>query len=183
MTATKAELRARMRSLRDATSKADVARVSATIVQRIVASDWFQTAQTIAIYYPMGTEIDLLELLTIPGKRFVFPRIVDKKQKQMVFAILDRGFVPGIFGTSEPDGLTVFPAAIDAILVPGLCFSKRGDRIGYGAGYYDNYLRTYPGLTVGVGYAFQLLDSLPVEDHDVRLHRVLTDTEDLCIAL
>jgi 5-formyltetrahydrofolate cyclo-ligase len=182
MIPTKADLRAQMRTLREQLTKPDVAAFSNAIVQKIAATDWYKEAQTIAIFYPLSTEVNLLELMNHPEKRFVFPRIVDKKQKQMAFAVLDRGFVPGVFGTSEPDGLMVYPQAIDLILVPGLCFSRQGDRIGYGAGYYDNYLRTYPGRTIGVGYSFQLLDHLPKESHDVLLDRILTVTEDVCIA-
>jgi 5-formyltetrahydrofolate cyclo-ligase len=182
MTSSKSELRAQTRMLRDGLTNSEVAAFSLAIGQRLTATDWYQEAQTVAIFYPLATEVHLLELMKNSEKRFVFPRIVDKKQKQMVFAVLDRGFVPGIFGTSEPDGLMVSPKSIDLILVPGLCFSRQGDRIGYGAGYYDNYLRTYPGHTIGVGYSFQLFDHLPKEDHDVLLDRILTVTEDVCIA-
>lgn len=182
MTLIKADLRAQMRMLRERLTKDEVAVFSAAIIQKITATDWYKEANTIAIFYPMTTEVNLLDLMNNPKKRFVFPRIIDKKQKLMGFAVLDRGFVPGIFGTSEPDGLMVSPEAIDLILVPGLCFSRQGDRIGYGAGYYDNYLRTTHAHTIGVGYSFQLFDQLPREDHDVLLGRILTVSEDVCLA-
>ncbi len=183
MILTKEILRAQMRSLRDHLTREEVALHSAAIVSLIQSATSYQTAQTIALYFPMGAEVDLMALLNDSTKRFVFPRIVDRKQKQMVFAVVSQGFVSGIFGSSEPDGHVVTPSEIDLILVPGLCFSREGDRIGYGAGYYDNYLRTYSGPKIGVGYAFQLLNQIPKETHDVRLDGVFTPLEDLCIPL
>lgn len=61
-------------------------------------------------------------------------------------------------------------------LVPGLVFDARGYRIGYGAGYYDNFLRWYPGLKVGVARSLQVSGSpLPIEAHDVPVDTLVSD--------
>jgi 5-formyltetrahydrofolate cyclo-ligase len=69
------------------------------------------------------------------------------------------------------------PSSIDVVIVPGVAFTAAGDRLGQGGGWYDRFLdRIRPDcVTVGVGFAAQLLPSIPTEPHDVRLDMVVTD--------
>lgn len=71
----------------------------------------------------------------------------------------------------------VDPAWPDVVVVPGLAFTPAGDRLGQGGGWYDRFLpRLRPEcVTVGVAFAEQIVDVLPVEAHDVRVDRVVTD--------
>ena len=64
-------------------------------------------------------------------------------------------------------------AAVSGI-VPGLAFTLAGDRLGYGRAYYDMFLPTVPAPSVGVCFADQLVDEMPVESHDVRVDMVVT---------
>jgi 5-formyltetrahydrofolate cyclo-ligase len=68
-------------------------------------------------------------------------------------------------------------ASIDVVVVPGLAFTARGDRLGQGGGWYDRFLaRIRPTtVTVGVGFREQLVGSLPIEPHDIVLDHVVTD--------
>lgn len=76
------------------------------------------------------------------------------------------GLVRGPHRIREP--AKVSSAPVPAVwLVPGLAFTADGGRLGYGGGWYDRLLATSPhAIKLGVGYRFQLLDSLPVEPHD-----------------
>jgi 5-formyltetrahydrofolate cyclo-ligase len=69
------------------------------------------------------------------------------------------------------------PASIDVVIVPGLAFTPDGRRLGQGGGWYDRLLPTLraDALVVGVCFREQLVDALPVEDHDVAVHVVVTD--------
>lgn len=71
----------------------------------------------------------------------------------------------------------VGPTALDVVIVPGLAFTADGYRLGQGGGHYDRFLpRLRPGCrTIGVCFAEQLVDRLPVEDHDVPVDVVVTD--------
>lgn len=66
---------------------------------------------------------------------------------------------------------------VDVVVVPGLAFTVSGERLGQGGGWYDRFLpRVRPGcVTIGVGFEPQLVETVPVEPHDVRLDLVVTD--------
>ena len=62
------------------------------------------------------------------------------------------------------------------ILVPGVGFSKKGERLGRGAGFYDRFLNRYPdALRVGIAFEYQLTESLPVDPWDEKIDVILTD--------
>ena len=76
------------------------------------------------------------------------------------------------------------PHALDIVLVPLLAFDRRGTRLGSGGGYYDRSFaflhgqaRPHRPLLVGVGYAFQEVESLPAAAWDVALDYIATDAE------
>lgn len=71
----------------------------------------------------------------------------------------------------------VDPEWPDVVVVPGVAFTSAGDRLGQGGGWYDRYLaRVRPEcVTIGVAFAEQIVDALPVEPHDIRLDHVITD--------
>jgi 5-formyltetrahydrofolate cyclo-ligase len=69
------------------------------------------------------------------------------------------------------------PAELDAVIVPGLAFTRDGHRLGQGGGHFDRFLpRVAPGcLRIGVAFHEQLVDEVPLEPHDVTLDVVVTD--------
>ena len=79
-------------------------------------------------------------------------------------------------GFQEPvGGALIESEKLDGFLVPGLAFSKKGERIGRGKGFYDRTLAQVSGLKVGVCYSYQLFSELPTEDHDVKMDIVVSD--------
>ena len=81
----------------------------------------------------------------------------------------------GVWGIAEPkaDKAELEP---DILLVPLLAFDRHGNRLGYGAGYYDRTLATLPGrFRLGVAYAAQELDEVPAGHYDARLDAVATE--------
>ena len=71
----------------------------------------------------------------------------------------------------------VEPSWPDVVVVPGLAFTAAGDRLGQGGGWYDRFLsKVRPDCTtIGVCFAEQIVDELPVEVHDVTMDHVVTD--------
>jgi len=83
--------------------------------------------------------------------------------------------------TPAPDVAAVFPVVgdiVDVVIVPGLAFTERGDRLGQGGGWYDRFLAGVRAdcVTIGVCFDEQVVAAIPVEPHDVPVDRVVTPT-------
>ena len=91
----------------------------------------------------------------------------------------DRPLVPAAFGLLEPDEQAPLleRAAIDLILVPGLCYDREGYRLGFGGGYYDRWLAGCSGWKVGLCRAALLQDRLPRGPYDIPVDLVVTEEE------
>ncbi len=127
-------------------------------------------------FIPMGNEIDtkpFIEYCLFKSITVVSPKTLkNKRLKHLVLSDLN-SIESGVFGTVYPSGNIGFSGELDLIIVPGLAFDNDGGRLGYGGGYYDTFLSDYSNaLKVGVGFNKQLVDKVPLEEHDVRLDSV-----------
>jgi 5-formyltetrahydrofolate cyclo-ligase len=128
-------------------------------------------------FWPMAQEIDirpLLHALNEQGHAIVLPE-TPKRGNPLIFRLWHPGdaLIPERFGTMRPTGEARLP---DFLLVPLLAFDRRGNRLGYGAGYYDRTLATLPGrFRLGVAFAAQELDEVPAGPYDARLDAVATE--------
>jgi len=111
-----------------------------------------------------------------------FPRISGKGELSMHFAVLEK-LLPGSFGIPEPGA--DLPLAnmedINVMLVPGVAFDRKGNRLGYGKGYYDRLLAhsSHKPLLIGISFDETLYDEIPAEPHDVRMDYIVTPTQTL----
>ena len=64
----------------------------------------------------------------------------------------------------------------DLVIVPGLAFSSKGERLGQGGGYYDRYLKEYKGIKIGICFSEQLNESIPADEHDIRVDYVVDES-------
>ena len=130
----------------------------------------------VAIYVPLGDELDILPLLNnAPHHQFLLPRIeLGDEHKGMSFLPFSSCLEEGPHGIRQPaKGIEVTP---DIVVLPLLGMDQKGVRLGYGGGYYDRKLAMLPEVQrVGVGFATQLVASLPREDHDMGLNLMVTD--------
>lgn len=80
----------------------------------------------------------------------------------------------GVFGTKHPTGNNIYHGQYDIIIVPGLAFDKNNNRIGYGGGYYDMFLKSnQKALKVALAYPFQVFNEIPFEFHDEKLDLII----------
>ena len=154
---------------------------SARLCAAIADSAAWRSAQTVAIFAPQMREPDI-ELLWMhgAGKTFAYPRIVEGRLDLFRTASLHE-LAPGAFGVREPLaklGHAVAPDTLDLILVPGVAFTRGGERLGRGGGFYDRLLASLPAHTCKVGVCFdaQLLPEFPVESHDQRVDFLATES-------
>ena len=135
-------------------------------------------------FSPLKSEINplpLLRTLADAGARLALPVVAGRGQPLIMRAYtFGQELNSGVWGIREPkdDAPEVDP---DILIVPLAAFDRRGNRIGYGAGYYDmtiNRLRALKPITaVGIAYAAQEVPDVPVTERDARLDLVLTERE------
>ncbi|BBW95595.1 5-formyltetrahydrofolate cyclo-ligase [Geobacillus sp. FSL W8-0032] len=142
----------------------------------------WQRARTLALTVARGTEVataPIIERAWQEGKTVAVPKC-DPLTKTMTFrrlasfAQLEKAYA-GLLEPIEEQTTAIDRDELDLILVPGVCFTKTGYRIGYGGGYYDRYLPGVAAVTAALAYSFQILDRIPVEAHDVPVTAIITE--------
>lgn len=167
----KAEIRQLMIKKRQALTREEVARRSRALVERITLDPRFIAAKTVAMYQPLGNEVDLRALMKT-GKRIAFPKV--EGLTMHFYAVTSKTrYVQSQFGILEPVDGVIVDDEIDLLLAPTLALSHNCYRIGFGKGYYDRFLTVHhPKLTIGVIYDFQLVDEFETHAGDVPLDDV-----------
>lgn len=134
--------------------------------------------KTIHCFLPMGSEPDIEPFIDFVLKQeleVICPETLPSRQLKHLRLKSLTQLESGRWGTHHPIGGEQYTGAYDLILVPGLAFDRQGNRLGYGGGYYDSFLKDHPEAhKVGISYPFQLLDHIPTEEHDVNLDEILT---------
>lgn len=152
-------------------------RASKTIFDRIELLPAFREARSIALFAAMGDEVATryaLDRWPQLGKHLVVPRVEGDVMRFYPYSP-DR-MQTGAFGIEEPMGDDEFVAQdIDLIIVPARAFTRRGERLGRGGGFYDKYM-SLPGFRaykIGICYECQLFDELPTAEHDILVDEVV----------
>lgn len=181
-TPTKSELRAAMRARRDAILPATAAAAADAAAAHALALPALQSTHCVSLYAAVRNELSttpLARALAARGVTLVYPRVVRDERRLSFHSAGDPDELsPGTFGIPEPDALAplVAPASLDAIVVPGLAFDARGNRLGWGHGYYDATLwAAKDAVRLGFAFDLQLVDIVPVEDGDAAMDCVITE--------
>lgn len=183
------ELRERLSEARRALSPTQRIAAAQGLRQTLEALPEYHTDARVAGYWAVGGELALnliIPPLLARGQQFLLPLI--DRQRELHFAPWRTGMevAPNRYGIPEPVEATQTLAAfqLDLVLVPLLGFDRRGNRLGYGGGYYDrsfaflnDQARPTEPLLVGVGYAAQELAQIEPASWDVPLDFIATESE------
>lgn len=178
----KAVLRRTLKGVRKNLSADFRHQASHRVCQNICQMERYRHAKRIALYMHSSGEISLNTLWeTAPkhGKYCYFPKLTADKRLLFLPATLRTEFKPNRYHILEPDvddSLAIAPADLEVVFLPLLGFDLECNRLGMGAGYYD---KTFAGikrpLMVGVAYEFQHQLSIPTQEWDVPLDRIITE--------
>ncbi|HEY4416987.1 MAG TPA: 5-formyltetrahydrofolate cyclo-ligase [Verrucomicrobiae bacterium] len=178
----KATLRQKMR-----TALADVSptvRLAASIELCDRLRPQIASANQILFYAPLADELDvwpLLEESIALGVTCALPFFDVEKNiygaRQIQHPATE--IITGKFGVREPSAsCTEIPLdQFNLVLVPGMAFDARGNRLGRGRGFYDRLLMLAGGIKCGIGYDGQLLAEIPTELHDAKVDFILTPSK------
>lgn len=179
---TKDSIRKRIRSYRRGLSPEEVKVRSLRICQKLQQWDSVSEADMIFVYSATQNEVDLNYFIHYAREheiKLAFPRV---SGDEMDFHL--GGLTPGAFGILEPAASSpiIRPKESDNILmlVPGVAFSEKGYRIGFGKGYYDRYLSKYPFIhTCGIAYEAQMCENFTTEEFDIPMDQVVTEEREV----
>ena len=178
----KAELRKQVLQEMKAIPREQKQAMDQALTDQFLKHPFYQEAKVIATYLSFPHEFqtqELIEQALKDDKKVLIPKTYPKGR--MDFVVYDpQQLVKTSFGLLEPQGnLEVVDASqIDLIHVPGLSFTTKGYRIGYGGGYYDRSLEQFSGHTLSTIYPCQIQDFIP-ENHDIPVQEVLIDERNL----
>lgn len=195
---TKADLRRSMKAVLGRMEARTLAEGGAAAARRLEAADAWKHADLVLAFLSMPGEIDTAPLIAAArraGKAVAVPGIEGDLLRFRLMPAGEGALPRDRWGIPVPDPR--WPAADLAgrgprqeprrvlIVVPGLAFDREGNRLGRGKGFYDRFLaesRRARPAAIGFCLAAQLVDSVPVDAHDVPVDGVVTDGETLAFS-
>ncbi|WP_283678238.1 5-formyltetrahydrofolate cyclo-ligase [Lentilactobacillus sp. Marseille-Q4993] len=152
---------------------------SSRLVKQLIDSPEYKNSNVIGVTMSMPGELvttPIIEDAWREGKTVVVPRTLSDWQMEFVQYDSSTVMEKSYFGADEPKGGKVYHKRdIDLIIVPGLAYTKLGNRLGFGGGYYDRYLADYEGNTISLALPPQFYKEpiWPVRDHDVTIKKII----------
>jgi len=180
----KAELRQTNRSKLSDLSAEQMALFDTQIASYFLTSQSLMPQSVVAGYIPLKNEVScktIMQTLASQGHTTCLPVVIERNAP-LIFRQYRLGeeLVRGKIGAFEPlsDAREVIP---DVLVIPLLGFNRKGNRLGYGTGFYDRTLeqlrKMKPIKAIGVAYSIQEIPDFPVEEHDTALNTIITEKE------
>lgn len=150
------------------------------IIKNIIKLDIYKNAKVVGLYKSLSNEVMMDELIYYTlslGKIVLLPKVCGN---ELYFFKYKKGDVleKSDFNVLEPLNIenNQYCGNIDLLIVPGLCFDNDGNRLGYGKGFYDNYLKNN-NITYKIGVCFnkQFVEKVPINENDISLDMVITE--------
>ena len=180
MSSIKSQYREQLKARRAALTGQERALKSREIIKNVLSLSELEECNSVFCFVSYGTEVQthtLIERLVEQHRKIAVPSIVNKNQ------MLAREFDG--WESLEKDKLGILSPApsaaqvnsVDITLTPGLGFTPRGHRIGYGRGYYDRWFSKHlAGVKIALAYDVQVCEELPVDDYDVKVDIIVTES-------
>lgn len=153
--------------------------LSERVMQKLLGLPEFRKAKKIGFYLAKDDEVQTLAMIKhcwVEGKEVLVPVVEGEGMKFVKYSPVHQT-KNGSYNIPEPEKKE-YATGKDLVVVPGVVFDRKGNRIGRGRAYYDKYLKgKRKVLKVGVAFSFQVVDSLPKEGHDVPVDIIVTEKE------
>ena len=160
---------------------------SGKICKSIIEMHEFVESENLLVFNPYLNEADIWPFINeavVLGKQTYFPKVISDTEMIFVFANKPEDFKEGYKGIKEPIGTIVFDknniSGKTLMVLPGSVFDYRGNRCGYGKGYYDRYLENCSEhiVKVGVCFSIQMIDEITdIKPTDIPMDYVVNEKE------
>lgn len=179
----KNKIRQEILKTRNNLSTEEVEKKSNLIIQNL--EKFIKNAENIMIFMDMKNEVRITKLMELyPEKSFFIPQITDSKNREMkINKYEENELVLHKFGYYESSSSDFYNENIlDIVIVPAVVFDLEKNRIGFGGGYYDTFLKKVrrgnkKAIFIGVCYDFQIVDKIPREEHDIIVDFVVNENQ------
>jgi len=178
---TKQEAREKMKILRRELSETEREKRNKAIAQHLFLFPAMQQATCFFPFVSYGTEVDtrdIIKKVLAEGRlKTAVPKVEGTEMAFYQITALEQ-LKTGYQGIPEPEAGQSIPATEGVMLIPGLAFDRRKNRVGYGGGYYDRYLEKQSSkeiVTIALAYEFQILDRIETEEFDRKPQWIITE--------
>lgn len=181
VTITKAVLRQQMLDRRTRLDAAFVADASEKVKRFLLSMEEFRLAERLGLYAAIRNEVETKEIFlaaTELRKGIFLPAVNPKDKTIRYYHVRDwADLSPGFAGILSPKRSRALKHINDlhTILIPGIAFDGKGNRLGFGDGYYDRMLATYEGTRIALAYEFQIVESIPFTPKDEAVDFIVTE--------
>ena len=176
---TKQDFRREVSVRRKALNPEDAVKRSSAIAEKVLSLREYKKASLVLVYIDYKNEVHtrpIIEAAWRDGKQVAAPKV---NGKEMDFYLLNSfdDLESGYMGIMEPrEGLVKTEASEGVMIMPGVAFDRKLNRVGYGGGFYDRFLNAHPKIKrVAVAYEFQLFSEVPHERFDIRPEVIVTE--------
>lgn len=179
----KSRLRSEIHAACGELSAAEHAKQSLAIAKKLFALPEYSEAKVVALYASLPEEVStdaIIKHTLSAGKRVILPRIHPNfplSENEMDFCEIKKmgDLEVGVFGIREPEkDCPVVPLGkVDLLVVPVVACDEQGCRLGKGEGFYDRVLENFSGKTAALVFDRQVVDKIPMEEHDQKIDQIL----------
>ena len=177
---TKEELRKWIRGEKKKITLAEKQQRSESIGQQIEKNEQFRAAEVVLLYWSMADEVYTHDFVKrwADKKTLLLPVVDGDNLRIKPYRGINNMVISEQFGIGEPTGDDYNDLTkITVIIVPGVAFDKNRNRMGRGRGYYDKLLSTNNAYKIGVGFDFQIVEQVPIEEFDIPMDCVVSESE------
>ncbi|HEX9021207.1 MAG TPA: 5-formyltetrahydrofolate cyclo-ligase [Nitrospirota bacterium] len=175
----KKEIRKKTLQARDSLPPGQRSLKSRQIEERLFSLPEYKAAHSVLFFASFRSEVDTLPMIRRAlgeGKRVVLPKVKGEELELFEIGNPDSDVSPGAWGIPEPrESAPAKLDELDLIIVPGAAFDERGNRLGYGAGFYDKLLAGFKRPTIAVAFDVQIVPAVPCGPHDVPVQKIVTE--------
>ncbi len=169
---------------RQSMSKNDVISKSIKIIDTLIKLDFYKLSEVIMTYVNFRNEVITKDLIvkSLETKRIIIPKTIPQTKNLILSELKDyeNDLDIGMYGILEPKKefiRPVFHNIIDLIIVPGAAFDVKGNRVGYGGGYYDRFFENLNKSIpkIALAFDFQIINEISTDEYDVKMDYIITE--------
>jgi 5-formyltetrahydrofolate cyclo-ligase len=171
----KRQIRIKVRDLKELLSEEQKQKEADAVFGKIEYLPEFKAANSILIYWSTPDELPTHDIIKKwrQAKLIILPSIKGDKLVLKSYTSEEK-LIQKVLGIWEPNLSQTYQGKVDLVIVPGIAFDQNRNRLGRGKGYYDRFFKKNKLTKIGVGFDFQLFNSIPTEKTDVQMDKIIT---------